>query len=58
MDQSSTLQISTEANERSSGEGKPVEKKELRAKNKDCVELKPIGARELKFWFLESSGPT
>jgi hypothetical protein len=36
MDRSSTLQISTEANGRSSGELKPAEKNELQAKNKNC----------------------
>jgi hypothetical protein len=42
MNRSSTLQISTEANERNSGERKPAVKNELRVKNKDCVPLSPI----------------
>jgi hypothetical protein len=36
---SSTLQISTDANERSSGERKLAEKNELRAKNKEYEEF-------------------
>jgi hypothetical protein len=35
-ERSSTLQISTEANVRSSGELKPAKINELQAKNKDC----------------------
>jgi hypothetical protein len=41
-ERSSTLLISTKANDRSSGEQKPAKINELRAKNKDCENLIPL----------------